>query len=341
MIKSLIKRSLVASRALQLAGRLRDRQVVILMYHSVMDPAAGQNTLGRIMHGPEVFRQHMEMIARHYDPVSMDDVLRFLRGEKTLPSRAVAITFDDGYLDNYEAAAPILDGVGVPATFYVAVGCIDTGKLPWPGRLRYAFFSTRSHRWKDHRGIERPLSNGEERERVLLHASDYCATLCGSAQESFVASVETELEVDSQKNLGMMMNWGQLRSLASRGHSVGSHTMTHPNVAQVSDQQARSELSESKRRMEEALGTPVVHFSYPCPALSPHWKESTVEICRQSGYLTAVTTDGGAVHRCDDPLRLRRSGPTKRVDGLRWSVDCSFLGRAPKEWEPVGYAAAI
>ena len=340
MIKNWIKRGLIASRALQIAGRLRDRQVVILMYHSVMDPAAGQNTLGRIMHRPEVFRGQMEMVARYYDPVSMDDVLRFVRGETTLPSRAVAVTFDDGYLDNYQTAAPILESVGVPATFYVAVNCIETGRLPWPARLRYAFFSSRLDHWSDQRGFDRSLASGEERERALLYASDYCATLSGSVQEDFLKSVETELEID-EHNHGLMMNWEHLRSLAARGHVIGSHTMTHPNVAQISDEQAHFELSESKKRLEDGLGFPVVHFSYPCPALTPHWKESTLEICRELGYKTAVTTDGGAVRQHDDPLRLRRSGPTKRIDGLRWSVDCSFVGRAPKVWEPTGYATPI
>ena len=340
MIKTWIKRGLVATRALQIAGRMRDRQVVILMYHSVMHPDAGQNTLGRIMHRPEVFRAHMEMVARYYDPVSVNDVLRFVRGETNLPSRAVAITFDDGYLDNYETAAPILDATGVPATFYVAVNSIETGRLPWPARLRYAFFSTRFDHWTDHRGINRSLTSGEERERTTLRASDYCATLSGGVQEEFLKSVGAELEVEDQ-NPGMMMNWDHLRSLAARGHIIGSHTMSHPNVAQISDEQARFELSESKSRLEAGLGSPVVHFSYPCPALTPHWKASTLEICRELGYKTAVTTDGGAVRKSDDPLRLRRAGPTKRIDGLRWSLDCNFLGRTPKEWEPIGYAESI
>jgi peptidoglycan/xylan/chitin deacetylase (PgdA/CDA1 family) len=340
MIKNLIKRGLIASRALQIAGKLRDRQVVILMYHSVMDPAAGQNTLGRIMHRPEVFRGHMEIIARYYDPVSMNDVLRFVRGEGNLPSRAVAVTFDDGYVDNYQIAAPILDSVGVPATFYVAVNSIETGAPPWPARLRYAFFSTRVDHWTDHRGINRSLTTGDEREQAVLHASDYCATLSGGVQHDFLTSLESELKSGEQKH-GLMMNWDHIRRLASRGHLIGSHTMTHPNLAQIPEEEARFELSESKRRLEAALGFPIVHFSYPCPALTPHWKESTSEICRRLGYETAVTTDGGAVQRHDDPFRLRRSGPTKRIDGLRWSVDCSFVGRTPKVWEPLGYAASI
>ena len=217
MTKSLIKRGLIASHALQWVGRLHDRQVVILIYHSVMDPDSGRNTLGRIMHRPNVFRGHAEMIARYYNPVSMDDVLRFVKGECDLPPRAVAVTFDDGYLDNYEVAAPILERAGVPATFYVAVDCIDTGKLPWPARLRYAFFTTRLARWNDQRGVIRPLNSGQLREDALLQASDYCATLVGSFQEDFVKAVETELEVDPQRQGGLMMNWDHVRALVARG----------------------------------------------------------------------------------------------------------------------------
>jgi peptidoglycan/xylan/chitin deacetylase (PgdA/CDA1 family) len=330
MIKDLIKRGLVASRAMRLAENLSDRKAVILMYHSVMDdPEAQRCTLGRIMHQTEVFRGQIEVIARHYDPVSMDDVLGFVRGEKELPQRAVAVTFDDGYLDNYEVAAPILERAGIPAAFYVTVDCIETGKLPWPSRLRFAFYTTQLREWKDEYGKAYPLSGDVQREKAYLRACDYCATLSGQVQECFVVALETELEIDPAKRPdGLMMNWDHVRSLVKRGHIVGSHTMTHPNMAHVPAECAHIELRESKRKLEEVLGFPTAHFSYPCPALAPHWKRNTIELCRQLGYLTAVTSNSGPVRRNDDPLSLHRAQPTKRVESLRWNVDCSFLGRA-------------
>ena len=327
MTKTWIKRGLMASGAMRLAGG-REPKVVILMYHSVLDhPESELSTLGKIMHETKVFRGQVEEIARYYNPVSMDAVLKFVRGEADLPRRAVAVTFDDGYRDNYEIAAPILEQAGVPGTFYITVDCVETGKLPWVGRLRYAFYTTRRDRWEDQRGLGYSLV-GEQREEAYLRACDFCATLSGAIQEQFVLAVEAELEVEpSRCHEGLMMRWEHVRALAARGHIVGSHTMTHPNLAFLSEDQALTELGESKRKLEAELGFPVVHFSYPCPALTPHWKQSTVDLCRQAGYLTAVTTNGGSVRHSDDPLHLRRSGPTKRLDGLRWSVDCSFMGR--------------
>src|SRR5579863_2813143 len=125
MIKSAIKRAAVRSGLLQAVGRFRPGSAVILMYHSVLDdPRAQESYLGEISYPREIFRGQMELLARRYHPVSLDDILRFVTGQTKLPRRAVAVTFDDGYRDNYEVAAPILQRAGVPATIYVTVDCV-------------------------------------------------------------------------------------------------------------------------------------------------------------------------------------------------------------------------
>ena len=103
--------------------------------------------------------------------------------------------------------------------------------------------------------------------------------------------------------------------------------MTHPNMAYVKEQEAHHELSESKQRLESQLGTPIRHFSYPCPALSPHWNERTVEQSRTLGYESGVTTSSGVTRHKDDLLKLKRLHPTKTVEGLRWNLESAFAGR--------------
>jgi peptidoglycan/xylan/chitin deacetylase (PgdA/CDA1 family) len=119
-----------------------------------------------------------------------------------------------------------------------------------------------------------------------------------------------------------------VRGLAQRGHIVGSHTMTHPNLAHLGVEDARRELVESKRRMEAQINAKVVHFSYPCPALFPNWTEQTTEESQRAGYETAVTTSSGLARRNDNPLALKRVRPSKTVDGLRWNLETAFAGRA-------------
>ena len=115
-MKDLIKRTIVGSRLLQAAGRLRGPSAAILMYHSVMeDPGSQEAYLGEIIHSQKVFRQQIELLARRFRPTSLDQVERFINGKAEIPDRAVVVTFDDGYTDNYEIAAPVLNELGVPA----------------------------------------------------------------------------------------------------------------------------------------------------------------------------------------------------------------------------------
>lgn len=329
--KAWVKRSLLNSGALQIAARVRKPTVAVLMYHSVMEePARHVNTLGGIVHPAAAFRSQMEEIARHCSPVTLDDVMLFVQHDKQLPARPVVITFDDGYADNVEVAAPILNQLGIPGVFYVTVNCMDTASPPWVARLRYAFASTQKPIWPGLNGTPWQLSDGPRRDQAFTAAMEHCGQLSGVTQEQFVTRVEHELESQPMPDYRrLMMSWDQARRLRQQGHTVGSHTMTHPNMAHVAaDTDLRNELIESKRRLEQELSEPSIHFSYPCPVLKPHWSARTTEFCRAAGYRTAVLADSGPVVQGDDPLRLRRVPAAVDLQTWRWNLECTFCGRS-------------
>jgi len=328
-MKNLAKKAITSSRILRLLSRGGEKGAAILMYHSVMeDPQMAVASLGPIVHSSKAFRAQIELLAKESHPVSLDKLARFVQGEVDLPKRSVVVTFDDGYADNYAVALAILREIGVPATFYVTADCVQRQRLPWPSRLRYAFSSTKAASWSDAAGTRWLLGTSQNREQAFDATCAVCCKLAGEAQEKFVTTIEKELDAElPQSNAIRMMSWDQIRDLAGQGHIVGSHTMTHPNIAQLSPETARTELTESKRLLEEQLKRRVAHFSYPCPALSPHWTEGTAEETRRIGYDTAVTTDSGLARRHDNPLRLRRIPPSKSVEGLRWNLECAFAGR--------------
>lgn len=328
MIKRWIKKSLVGSGVLRTLARNREKGAAILFYHSVMDDPRPQiSCLGEIVHSTNVFRKQMEVLAREYSPVTLDDVLAFVAGKKDLPPRAVVVTFDDGYVDNLEIAAPILNHYGVPSICYVTVDCVENRRIPWPARLRHACLTTRKTQLAAPDSGYWSLATTEHRNDAFNKASEHCARLSGGAQENYVRSVELELEADSSSAGRLMMTWEQVRKFAKQGHAVGSHTMTHPNIAYVSQQEMQTELGESKAKLEKELGARVTHFAYPGPALRPNWSEQSVAISRTVGYQSAVTIEAGLVRRNDNPQTLRRIGPGPNVDALRWNLDCTFLGR--------------
>lgn len=330
MIKNLARRVLVGSGLLRLAGRFRGKGAAILMYHSVLDdPRQVTDSLGGIVHSADAFEAQMELLAAKFRPVGLGRLATFVQGESDLPERAVAITFDDGYADNYEQAMPILNRLGIPAAFYVTVDCIERRKLPWPSRLRFSFRTTRKPQFTDKGGQVWNLAHAEDREQGYLKVCDEVCKLAGTALEERVAQIEQALEAQLPSNSGeLMMTWDQVKALAQRGHIVGSHTMTHPNLAFLGVEDVRRELVESKQTMEAKIGVPVEHFSYPCPALFPNWTEQTREQSLRAGYQTAVTTNNGLTRQNDNPLELKRVRPTKTVEGLRWNLESAFAGRA-------------
>jgi peptidoglycan/xylan/chitin deacetylase (PgdA/CDA1 family) len=330
-IRRHIRNSLVSSGVLRIAGRLRPPAAAILMYHAVSDDAEDYaRFIGYdITHNSREFAQQMELLARHYHPVTIDDVRQFVSGAKPLPPKAVAVTFDDGYADNFEVAMPVLNRAGAAASFYVAVEPADTARPPWPARLRHAFFTTRKPQWQDPSGKAWPLIDGPSRQQAFLVAVGGCACLAGTSQDDELRTIEQQLEAEAfapPKNV--MMTWEQVRKLAAAGHVVGSHTLTHPNVAHVAAGELDRELRESKRKLEQVLGRPVTHFSYPAPGLTPHWSEQTIAATRQLGYQTAVTSSTGPVRRGDSPFCLHRVPAPRDFGEFRWYLDCTFLGRA-------------
>ncbi len=328
--KRWFKKALVRSPIFSAARRFFPPAAVILSYHSILEePEATDHILG-ISQSRANFEAHMKALAQHFSPVTVEDVAQFARSGRELPARAVAVTFDDGFADNYEVALPILKRYGIPSTFYIMVDAVENGILPWYCRIRYAFNSTRQSRWS-HPESQRTydLTIPEERKAARASAWDWGAALTGKVQQDFVGGVERALETEPvQAKRGFMMDWEQVRALRKAGHTIGGHTLSHPNVAQVSESEARSEIMGCKKRLEEEIGEPIDHFSYPHPALNPQWSKQTLELTREAGFKSAALTMAGPVRAGDDPLALKRIYAANDLDQFTWNLQCTFLGRA-------------
>ncbi len=315
---------------MRFATRLIRPHVVVLRYHSVQEnPERLRDSISLgIVHSQAVFNSHMEWIARRYAPISLEEALHSLKESRPLPRRGVVVTFDDGYRDNITQAAPVLDGMHVPAAFYIVVDSVEKRRLPWFCRLRRAFTTTKQREWTDPGPRKTFVLDGSEARRLaLVHASRCCALQTGSTQEAAVARIELDLRVDAPEHEeNPMMTWDDLRSLRQAGHIIGSHTMSHPNLAHLQEDEILRELGESKTRLEQELGEPILHFAYPHPILDPHWSEKTVAGTRRTGFVSAMTNTKGPVQAGDDPLILRRIRPGLDLDEFAWRLDRAFLG---------------
>lgn len=329
--KQFIKTGLTATRTLDFACRLVKRRVVVLRYHSIADsPSKFEDVLlPGVVHSLSVFREQMELIACRYCPVNIDQVAGFLGGKMKMPPRAVAVTFDDGFADNFEIAAPVLNRLGIQALFYVIVDSIEGHRAPWFCRLLYAFRRVRKTEWPDSTaGRVHVLRTPEQRWSAFLVASERCARSSGRNQQTTLSRIEQELEVEPLRpEQCPMMSWDQLGYLQRAGHLVGSHSLTHPNLAYVDAHTQRREIFESKALLESRLGTEVRHFSYPNPIMSPNFNGDTLQLTKQAGYATAATVVAGPVSRGQEQHAIRRTSVPSTKDEFQWYVENTLLGR--------------
>jgi peptidoglycan/xylan/chitin deacetylase (PgdA/CDA1 family) len=329
--KNAAKKVFVKSGAFRFAQELAAPAAVILRYHSIQDrPDQYADTIGcDSIHATSIFERQMEMIAKGFSAVTMDDIALFLKGNKGLPPRAVAITFDDGFKDNFRLAAPILDRFGIRGTFYVLVDAVDRSRAPWYCLLRHAFWTARNPKWTDPAtGTVHDLRDSRGRDAAFLEAAGICSKSSASTRDELVQTATRSLEPEPFPDENdLMMTWDDARALVKSGHIVGSHTMTHPNVAHVSAEDARSELTDSKLKLEKELGEAVKHFAYPHPALNPQWNETTLKITEELGYATAVTTTLGAVRAGARPLAIPRTYIPRGESDFLWHIERTLLFR--------------
>jgi peptidoglycan/xylan/chitin deacetylase (PgdA/CDA1 family) len=306
LLKETIKSALLGSGTIRAAQFLLPARVMILRYHSVREQPAELDAYIScgITHSSSLFRAQMEYVAQTCHPVTLDEIPEYVTGALPIPKRAVAITFDDGFRDNYEIAAPILERYGLRGAFYIATSSVE-GRPLWFVRMRY---------WTVRGKIARP---------EFLDASGRCATLTQPEREEFMAQLEQGGTVHDT----FTMTWAQARDLLERGHVIGSHTVHHPNLTKVPRNEMRLEMEESRKCLESELGRPVRHFSYPNPILTPHWNEETVKASHQAGYSTAVTSNDGYITKGIDILALPRQSAAQTFQEFVWNLEMGFCGR--------------
>lgn len=283
----------------------RGPTVRILYYHRVNDDGDGFFPATP----KSLFEREMEYLARHYQVVSLDTAANHLEGSSSEP--VVAVTFDDGYRDNYENAFPILDRYGIPATIFLTTGPIDTGEPLWFERLSLALKKTKcdSLDLETDPPMRFPLGTLQERLACNDRVQSFLREVGDEERRDWLDRILQLLKVsDDPERDGQMLTWEQIRSMKAHGIDFGGHTITHPFLSRVTGGEALREISGCKRRIEAELQEEVRYFAYPHghePDVSPNNREQA----RRAGYRAAVTTIWGINDSETDRMQLRRGGP--------------------------------
>ena len=223
----------------------------------------------------------------------------------------LAITFDDGYQDNYHNAFPILQRYGLPATIFLTTGGMDSRQPLWFERLAYALKKSACEHIDLEIDIPRRFRLGTEAERLASNGGIFALlrSLTDTARGQWMDRILKQLAVarDDERH-DKMLTWDQVRRMKTHGIDFGGHTVTHPFLSKMTRDKALWEVSECKRRIEEELQLPADYFAYP-NGREEDFGDWNKEVLRTAGYEAAVTTLWGMNYRSTDRMELRRGGP--------------------------------
>lgn len=227
----------------------------------------------------------------------------------TLPARACCITFDDGYADNLHIATPILKKHGLSATFFIASGFLDGGRM-WNDTVIEAV-----------RGCRLPSLNLGERGEFALgshvarrHAID---ALIGQlkylpAVERLQATEDIAVRAEVVPPSDLMLSSDELRTLRASGMVIGAHTVSHPILARLDVEQSRAEIRDGQMALQELLGERVGLFAYPNGKPGSDYLPQHPDIVRDLGFDAAVSTAWGAADAQTDRYQIPRFTPWDR-----------------------------
>ncbi|HNT38999.1 MAG TPA: polysaccharide deacetylase family protein [Rubrivivax sp.] len=274
-------------------------------------------------------------LAALFNVLPLDRAVEHLRAG-SLPARAAAITFDDGYADNRTVALPILQRHGLTATFFIATGFLDGGRM-FNDSVIEALRRT-SLPQIDLRdlglGLDAALALDSDMARrtaidSVLRAVKY---LPQTRRQAVVDELAQRCAVALPDEL--MMSSAQVRELRAAGMGIGAHTRTHPILAKLSTEDARAEIAGGRRDLEQLLGERIGLFAYPNGRPGEDYHAGTAALVRELAFDAAVTTAWGAADSSCDRHQLPRFSPWDR-SALRfgWRL-LGNLSRSPTAAPP-------
>lgn len=272
------------------------------MYHRFSE---GENSFAI---SRNVFREHLKYLTKRYSIIPLSEVVDYLKKNKSLPDNVAALTIDDGYVDAYEIAFPVLKEYGVPATIFVVTDFLDKKDWVWTDKMRYVMSRIGEKEINLQVGDKRLLMNlngSDSRFKSAARINDILKRMNEDDKNKNLNQIASSFEIeipDLPTKEFAPVSWQHAREMDKNNVAVESHTVTHPILTNVDDAQLQTELTESRVRLKAELERDANIFCYP----NGNYDARVRGAVEQAGYASAVTTVEGFNEKGVDPFSLKR-----------------------------------
>ena len=298
-------------------------RVLTLLYHRVN---CLEKDLNLLAVNPDNFYAHMLFLKQNYK------IVKFDQDWNDFDEKAVCVTFDDGYFDNYLYAVPILEQLKIPATIFISTGNLNTQREYWWDELERNLLLENwqyDQTFELHDDIFSCIWKTDTYEaRKELYSTLHWLMLKNinvSKRENWMQQLRnwSKLGLNGrEKNYSLQLN--KMDGFPTDLITIGAHTVNHPSLSRLSEKEQRYEITTSKVTLEEIFKREVTVFSYPFGTLNDYNK-TTINICRTCGFEKVASNYPGVWDfQCDEfqiPRHIVRD----------WNL-CEFKDRIQAFW---------
>lgn len=257
-------------------------------------------------------------LASWFNVLPLDEAVSDLK-KGTLPARVACITFDDGYADNFHVALPILQRHGLRATFFIATGFLNGGRM-WNDTIIESIRQSKAPVLDlSSLGLgQHCIGSVDEKKTAIASVIGQVKYRLSEERITITERLAHLAKVRPPEDL--MMTSHEVKAMRLAGMQIGAHTVSHPILARLTDEQARQEISGSKNFLERLLEERIGLFAYPNGKPDEDYKPQTVDVVRSMDFDAAVSTQWGTSRKADDMFQIRRFTPwdkTRSRFGIR------------------------
>lgn len=281
----------VGVRLVDLALRLSARRAgIVLVYHGLAESAPDLDRDVVPAHEVSLFEEQLRHALRRYRVVPAHAILEAVRSRRRGERFPLAVTFDDDLSSHVTSAMPVLERLGVPATFFLCGASLERPHAFWWERLQRAVelgvdLTTVSETPMSARSLALRLEEADPRARAEA----------GNALQRLVG--------DDPPHSGLRADG--VRALAVAGFEIGFHTLRHDRLPPLGDEDLAAALTDGRSALEEACGCRLTAIAYPHGRAD----ERVARAARAAGFELGFTGAGEPVQAGSDPMLLARIEP--------------------------------
>lgn len=265
---------------------------VFLNYHRVINNYDFINFLrpnDDLIVTTKIFEEQIKYLSENFNVISINDIHL-----KNIKDRKIVLTFDDGYLDNYINALPILEKYNCPAILYIATSYLDNIEYPWWSKVWEILRNTKNIRVD---GKKFEIDKNEEKIKLYGYLCKILISQKKKIQHEYIKNIISENNISLSFHKKEFLTTENLKSLGNHKLiEIGCHTHNHENLKNLNENEINYEISKSLNILEKILSKKVRHFSIPYGVKKTFTRE-TINLISKYNFQTIVTTEHGIFNK--------------------------------------------